>query len=209
MGERLQISLRRSAFMRRGSPAFLEKSTTSRPAFCGERLLAAMRILSCGMSCISSREMPPLGRSFTTICGPFSPIGLSVSFNEETDEHITAMATFGDDSPLPLDAADGILQASQILSYVTLFKPELLILDEPDSHLHPNNQRALCSLIFELSQSRGFQAVMSTHSRHVLDAMRGRGSLVWLSKGSVVEHRTRSYEDVARHRRPRLDRLLR
>ncbi len=119
----------------------------------------------------------------------FPEISLSVSFNEETDEHITAMATFGGESPLPLDATGtAVLQASQILSYVTLFKPELLILDEPDSHLHPNNQRALCSLIFELSQSRGFQAVISTHSRHVLDAMRGRGSLIWLSKGSVVEN---------------------
>jgi hypothetical protein len=117
----------------------------------------------------------------------FPYIELGVSFNEDTDEYIRATASFGDDAPLPLDAAGtAVLQASQILSYVTLFKPELLILDEPDSHLHPNNQRALCSLIFELSQSRGFQAVMSTHSRHVLDAMRGRGSLVWLSKGAIV-----------------------
>ena len=119
----------------------------------------------------------------------FPQICLSVSFNEETDEHIKASASFDDGAPLPLDAAGtAVLQASQILSYVTLFKPELLILDEPDSHLHPNNQRALCSLIFELSQSRGFQAVMSTHSRHVLDAMRGRGSLIWLSKGSIVQN---------------------
>jgi hypothetical protein len=29
---------------------------------------------------------------------------------------------------------------------------------------------------------------MSTHSRHVLDAMRGRGSLIWLSKGSIVQN---------------------
>lgn len=112
-----------------------------------------------------------------------------MSFNEDTDEHIQAWASFEDGENLPLDAAGtAVLQASQILSYVTLFKPELLILDEPDSHLHPNNQRALCSLIFELSQSRGFQALLSTHSRHVLDAMRGRGSLVWLSKGSIVEN---------------------
>lgn len=118
----------------------------------------------------------------------FPNIALQVSFNEETDEHIRAMVSFDGEAQLPLDAAGtAVLQASQILSYIALFKPELLILDEPDSHLHPNNQRALCSLIFELSQSRGFQAVLSTHSRHVLDAMRGRGSLVWLNKGAVVQ----------------------
>jgi predicted ATPase len=118
----------------------------------------------------------------------FPGIRVQVALNEETDEHISALVQFGDEESLPLDAAGtAVLQASQILSYVALFRPELLILDEPDSHLHPNNQRALCSLIIELSQSRGFQALMSTHSRHVLDAMRGRGSLVWLNKGSVVE----------------------
>jgi hypothetical protein len=68
-----------------------------------------------------------------------------------------------------------------------LFRPKVLILDEPDSHLHPNNQRALCDLVFRLASERGFQALISTHSRHVLDAMRGRGKLVWLSKGQVVE----------------------
>jgi hypothetical protein len=35
--------------------------------------------------------------------------------------------------------------------------------------------------------ARGFQALISTHSRHVLDAMKGRTSVVWLSKGRVVE----------------------
>ncbi len=134
-------------------------------------------------------QRPDAWEQFHADLGALFPgIRLNVAFNPEMDEHINATAAFGDEAPLPLDAAGtAVLQASQILSYIALFKPELLILDEPDSHLHPNNQRALCSLLFELSQSRGFQAVVSTHSRHVLDAMRGRGSLVWLSKGSVVE----------------------
>lgn len=112
---------------------------------------------------------------------------IDVEFNEDTDEHIRASVALGGGPLLPIDAAGtAVLQASQILSYVTLFAPEILILDEPDSHLHPNNQRALCSLIFELSKPRGFQAVISTHSRHVVDAMRGRGNLVWLSQGALV-----------------------
>ncbi|MFP2895017.1 AAA family ATPase [Corallococcus sp. 4LFB] len=118
----------------------------------------------------------------------FPNLNIDVTFNQETDEYIRASVSIDKGPSLPLDAAGtAILQASQILSYATLFKPEILILDEPDSHLHPNNQRALCSLIFRLSQARGFQAIISTHSRHVLDAMRSRGNLVWLSQGAVVK----------------------
>jgi hypothetical protein len=119
----------------------------------------------------------------------FPRLLLEVTFDEENDEHINATFQLGDGPTLPLDAAGtAILQASQILSYVSLFKPEILVLDEPDSHLHPNNQRALCGLIFKLSRTRGFQAVISTHSRHVLDAMRGRGNLIWLSQGGLVDN---------------------
>jgi energy-coupling factor transporter ATP-binding protein EcfA2 len=89
---------------------------------------------------------------------------------------------------LPIDAAGtSILQASQILAYITLFRPSVLILDEPDSHLHPNNQRALCNLILELATEHGFRPLISTHSRHVLDAMRERSTVLWVSNGSKVD----------------------
>lgn len=117
----------------------------------------------------------------------FPGFAVSISFNEETDENIDARISIGSGPELPIDAAGtSVLQASQILAYVTLFKPQLLILDEPDSHLHPDNQRALCDLVAKLSVERSFQALVSTHSRHVLDAMTGRSALIWLSKGSVV-----------------------
>jgi hypothetical protein len=61
----------------------------------------------------------------------------------------------------------------------------VLILDEPDSHLHPDNQRALCTLVSKLSSERSFQALVSTHSRHVLDAMGRSGPVVWMSKGQI------------------------
>ena len=87
-----------------------------------------------------------------------------------------------------MDAAGtSVLQASQILAYIALFQPQVLILDEPDLHLHPDNQRALCNLIFRLATTRGFQALISTHSRHVLDCVKGHGSIVWLSKGVKVD----------------------
>jgi len=118
----------------------------------------------------------------------FEGITIEIDFDENTDEAIEVYFQFPGGPRLPVDAAGtSVLQASQILAYIALFRPRLLILDEPDSHLHPNNQRALCDLVFRLAADRGFQALISTHSRHVLDSMKNRCSVIWLSGGKRVE----------------------
>jgi energy-coupling factor transporter ATP-binding protein EcfA2 len=117
----------------------------------------------------------------------FEGISIQITFNENTDENIQVHFQLPGGPLLPIDAAGtSILQASQILAYIALFKPQVLILDEPDSHLHPDNQRSLCDLIYRLASSRNFQALISTHSRHVLDTMKNKSGVFWLSKGRVV-----------------------
>jgi energy-coupling factor transporter ATP-binding protein EcfA2 len=118
----------------------------------------------------------------------FEGIEITIEFDEETDENINVYFQLPNGPRLPVDAAGtSVLQASQILAYISLFAPQVLILDEPDSHLHPDNQRVLCDLIFEVASRRGFQALISTHSRHVLDSVKNRGSIVWLNKGLKVD----------------------
>lgn len=81
-------------------------------------------------------------RKFQTI---FPDYDISVIFDSNVDEYIDARVISNEVS-LPIDSCGtGILQAIQILAYYYLYKPSLLILDEPDSHLHPNNQRILAS----------------------------------------------------------------
>ncbi len=114
----------------------------------------------------------------------FPAIDIDVDFKDNTDEFVNVYFRLKNGSRLPFDSAGtSILQASQILAYVNLFRPEILILDEPDSHLHPDNQRKLCTLVAESASARGFQAIISTHSRHVLDALSTRSTVVWLNKG--------------------------
>jgi energy-coupling factor transporter ATP-binding protein EcfA2 len=118
----------------------------------------------------------------------FNGISIELEFHENTDENIQAYFQLPGGPRLPIDAAGtSVLQASQILAYVALFKPQVLILDEPDSHLHPDNQRTLCTLISKLTSGRGFQAIISSHSRHVLDTMKNTSSVAWLSKGKIVD----------------------
>jgi ABC-type Mn2+/Zn2+ transport system ATPase subunit len=117
----------------------------------------------------------------------FPHISIDLDFDAATDEHVNVFFQM-EDKRFPIDAAGtSVLQASQLLAYISLFSPKILILDEPDSHLHPDNQRLLCNMVADLAHERGFQVLISTHSRHVLDTLSSRGQLVWMSKGKVVD----------------------
>lgn len=113
---------------------------------------------------------------------------MRVAFTNLTDEHIHVQFRLGSDLWLPIDCAGtGILQATQVLAYIALFKPRLLLLDEPDSHMHPNNQAAICKLLLRLAKERDFQLIVATHSRHVFSAIRRVASVKWVAQGSVVD----------------------
>ncbi|EGR2798246.1 hypothetical protein DU976_20800 [Vibrio navarrensis] len=117
----------------------------------------------------------------------FSEYSIAVSFNDNYDEQIHVRVTKGDVS-LPIDACGtGILQSIQILAYYYLYKPKLLVLDEPDSHLHPNNQRQLARLLRKLNEETGCQIVISTHSRHLLEELADHALVHWISEGKIIE----------------------
>ena len=80
-----------------------------------------------------------------------------------------------------------MLQALQIFSYVTLFEPALLLLDEPDSHLHPDNQGLLASALQLTAAETTTQVILSTHSRHLVDALYDDSHFVWLKEGKVFK----------------------
>lgn len=117
----------------------------------------------------------------------FPNLTIRVEFTDMSDEHIRVTFSIGElGTNLPLDSAGtGILQATQVLAYINLFKPRLLLLDEPDSHMHPNNQIALCKLLIRLARERDFQILIATHSRHVFSALRHDVNILWVRAGAV------------------------
>ncbi|MEH2189067.1 MAG: ATP-binding protein [Nostoc sp.] len=116
----------------------------------------------------------------------FSNISIKVDFNEKTDEYILVTVDSGAGKDIPVElAGTGILQAVQILAYVHYFHPSVIILDEPDSHLHPNNQRLLCRLLQSVSEDRSTQVILTTHSRHVVDALSGQAMFLWVRSGTA------------------------
>jgi hypothetical protein len=115
----------------------------------------------------------------------FSDVAIDVAYHAETDEHIMVYANTGS-GRIPIElAGTGVLQSVQILAYVHYFHPSVIILDEPDSHLHPNNQRLLCKLLQGVAEERDTQVFLTTHSRHVVDALSGQAAFLWVRSGTV------------------------
>lgn len=116
---------------------------------------------------------------------------INVAFDEREDIHINATySQLTDDlkevSARPLEnLATGILQVVQIFAYLILFKPKILLVDEPDAHLHPDKQERL---IEELERSAGIfgtQVIITTHSPNIIRAASPSTQLVWMKNGEV------------------------
>ena len=118
----------------------------------------------------------------------FPGFSVTTTFDEDLNQFISARVRLdGCWTPLEM-AGTGCLQALQLAAYVILYEPKLLLLDEPDAHLHPGNQKLLVELLFTLSETAGTQIILASHSRHVFDSVRSHpsGMIHWLSDGSLV-----------------------
>lgn len=117
-------------------------------------------------------------------------VSVEVSFDEREDVHI--QASF-DDSILqgvkrPLEtAATGMLQVIQIFAYLVLFRPKLILIDEPDAHLHPDKQERLIEALELAAREFEVQVLLTTHSPHIARAASPEVSLLWVNQGQIVE----------------------
>jgi Predicted ATPases len=113
----------------------------------------------------------------------FGDVDLDVKFEAKLSEYIQVDFQFKGHT-IPIDAAGtGALQTIQILSYIYFFNPKVLLLDEPDSHLHPNNQKALANVLSEICHSRSIQLLLATHSKHLLEALSEDAQIIWMKNG--------------------------
>lgn len=117
-------------------------------------------------------------------------VQVEVSFDEREDVHI--QASFDDDllsgEKRPLEtAATGVLQVIQIFAYLVLFQPKLLLIDEPDAHLHPDKQERLIEALELAANEFEAQVLLTTHSPHIARAASPAVGLLWVNNGKVVE----------------------
>ena len=117
----------------------------------------------------------------------FPGVSVEVDFREEVDHRINVYISSGQ-ARYPIElSGTGLLQVLQIYTYITYFNPKLLLLDEPDSHLHPDNQSVLCDSIVAISENTETQIILCTHSRHVIDSLSGCANFIWMKDGAIQE----------------------
>ncbi|PCJ83539.1 MAG: hypothetical protein COA52_18720 [Hyphomicrobiales bacterium] len=81
-------------------------------------------------------------------------------------------------------AGTGFLQVVQIFAYLLYFKPRLLLVDEPDAHLHPTSQQALIRALSDATEEfPETQIVVSTHSPNLVRALPQDARIHWISAG--------------------------
>ena len=88
-------------------------------------------------------------------------------------------------------AASGMLQVIQVLAYAFLYRPPLLLLDEPDIHLHPDGQWNLCKALRGIVETSNTRIVLATHSSQLTQDLYSYGEIakiVWIDGGEEVQH---------------------
>ncbi|CEJ12863.1 hypothetical protein BN1110_03167 [bacterium YEK0313] len=110
-------------------------------------------------------------------------VKLRVKFDEATDFDIHAEAEI-DGRSMPLELlGTGYLQLIQIFCYILLFKPKILLVDEPDIHLHPSVQEKLAQSLLQIAGAQGIKIIMTTHSPFIVRGGPAGTNVVWLADG--------------------------
>lgn len=118
------------------------------------------------------------------------PVSFRVDYDSDKDLYVDVRLATGDEPGardfLPVDLwGTGLLQVTQIFAYVLLFRPSLLLVDEPDSHLHPSRQKSLGAALEQVSADFKCKVVVSTHSRHLITGASDAVKVVWMKDGRV------------------------
>lgn len=123
------------------------------------------------------------------------PVSMNVWFDDDKNYKIHAefqtltMKTADPRRFKPLELAGiGFLQVIQIFAYLVYFKPRLLLVDEPDSHLHPDIQEKLTTTLIDAARQYNCQVILTTHSPSVVRALTNEASLVWMKEGKCVSN---------------------
>lgn len=91
-----------------------------------------------------------------------------VSFESSVDEYIHV--SYKEDSDHDLfSAGAGFLQVLQLVTFLVHERPGILMVDEPDAHLHSSLQRLVVDVLRRASQDLSIQVLLATHSKEIIN----------------------------------------
>ncbi|WP_294317343.1 AAA family ATPase [uncultured Chryseobacterium sp.] len=99
----------------------------------------------------------------------------NIDFEESRDLYVNAKyAESHENSKVVFDfnaSGSGFMQILQILTPIYRYCPDesnIVLLDEPDAHLHPNLQASLAKTLREIQKELNIQIIISTHSTTII-----------------------------------------
>ncbi|MEA5554797.1 AAA family ATPase, partial [Anabaena cylindrica UHCC 0172] len=135
----------------------------------------------------------------------------NISFNQDQDLNVTARySDLCEEKNLSLDfnsSGSGFMQVLQILVPIYRFCPEestVVLLDEPDAHLHPNLQTALANTLRDIQKELGIQIIISTHSTSIIRAA-DPSEVIPISSRTTINKPLIESQDVEREISTRID----
>ncbi len=91
-----------------------------------------------------------------------------IKFDEKFDLDIRAPYSEFDYSLDIISAGSGLNQILQLAAILAWRKPGIVLLDEPDAHLHSSLQSKMLDFLYELTHQYDIQIILSTHSRDII-----------------------------------------
>jgi AAA15 family ATPase/GTPase len=117
-----------------------------------------------------------------SIIGPFE---ILINYDDEKDLTIKCEINL-DSISRPLELiGTGYLQLIQIFSYILLFEPGILLIDEPDIHLHPTVQEKLVQILLQVANEKNIKILMTTHSPFILRGAPISTNVYWIEQGRI------------------------
>ncbi len=108
----------------------------------------------------------------------------NVSFNQAIDQFVTAeYSEPGGTKHDFYSAGSGFIQIVQMLAFVLTRNPGIVLLDEPDAHLHSSLQRVIVDLLEEIATSEKLQVIIATHSKEIINYV-DPSRLILVEKGA-------------------------
>ena len=116
------------------------------------------------------RKSPPNYKILKDLISKYFSLDLkSVTFQEDIDPYITCEYGEGKNDLDIVCGGSGFLQILNLLTFILTKKTSIVLLDEPDAHLHPYLQKMLISILNEFQMKMGLQIILSTHSKDIIN----------------------------------------